>query len=109
MTGLDQLFATIAARKGADASKSYTAKLLAAGVEKCAKKFGEEATEVVIAAIQQNRTELAKESADILYHLAVLWAASGITPEDVYAVLKSREGVSGLDEKASRPQNLSKT
>ena len=109
MTGLDQLFATIAARKGADASQSYTAKLLAAGVEKCAKKFGEEATEVVIAAIQQNRTELAKESADILYHLAVLWAASGITPEDVYAVLKSREGVSGLDEKASRPQNLSKT
>ena len=104
MTGLDQLFATIAARKGADASKSYTAKLLAAGVEKCAKKFGEEATEVVIAAIQQNRTELAKESADVLYHLAVLWAASGITPEDVYAVLKSREGVSGLDEKASRPR-----
>jgi phosphoribosyl-ATP pyrophosphohydrolase len=104
MTGLDQLFATIAARKGADASQSYTAKLLAAGVEKCAKKFGEEATEVVIAAIQEDKAELAKESADALYHLAVLWAASGITPEDVYAVLKSREGVSGLDEKASRPK-----
>lgn len=104
MTGLDKLFATIAARKGADASQSYTAKLLAAGVEKCAKKFGEEATEVVIAAIQQDKTELAKESADVLYHLAVLWAASGITPEDVYAVLTSREGVSGLDEKAGRPK-----
>jgi phosphoribosyl-ATP pyrophosphohydrolase len=100
--GLDRLFATIAARKGADPSESYTAKLLAAGVEKCAKKFGEEATETVIAAIQRDKSELAKESADVLYHLLVLWAASGITPQDVYAVLKSREGQSGLDEKASR-------
>lgn len=100
--GLDRLFATIAARKGADPGQSYTAKLLAAGVEKCAKKFGEEATETVIAAIQKDKTELAKESADVLYHLAVLWAASGVTPEDVYAVLKSREGMSGLEEKASR-------
>ncbi|HKB96993.1 MAG TPA: phosphoribosyl-ATP diphosphatase [Rhizomicrobium sp.] len=99
---LDQLFATIAARKGADPTQSYTAKLLAAGVEKCARKFGEEATEAVIAAIQRDKTELAKESADVLYHLLVLWAASGITPEEVYAVLKSREAQSGLEEKASR-------
>ena len=102
MSDLDKLFATIASRKGADPSQSYTAKLLAAGVEKCAKKFGEEATEAVIAAIQKDKTELAKESADVLYHLAVLWAASGLTPDDVYAVLKAREGTSGLDEKASR-------
>jgi phosphoribosyl-ATP pyrophosphohydrolase len=102
---LDRLFATIAARKGADPAQSYTAKLLAAGVEKCARKFGEEATETVIAAIQKDKAELAKESADVLYHLAVLWAASGITPQDVYAVLKSREGMSGLDEKASRPKS----
>jgi phosphoribosyl-ATP pyrophosphohydrolase len=101
---LDRLFATIAARKGADPSQSYTAKLLAGGVEMCAKKFGEEATEAVIAAIQKDKTELAKESADVLYHLAVLWAASGITPDDVYAVLKSREAQSGLEEKASRPK-----
>ena len=100
--GLDRLFATIAARKGADPTQSYTAKLLAQGVETCAKKFGEEATETVIAAIQKDKTALAKESADVLYHLAVLWAASGITPEDVYAVLKSREAMSGLEEKASR-------
>jgi phosphoribosyl-ATP pyrophosphohydrolase len=99
---IDKLFATIAARKGADPSQSYTAKLLASGVEKCAKKFGEEATEAVIAAIQKDKTELAKESADVLYHLLVLWAASGITPQDVYAVLQSREGQSGLEEKASR-------
>jgi phosphoribosyl-ATP pyrophosphohydrolase len=101
---LDKLFATIASRKGADPSQSYTAKLLAGGVEKCAKKFGEEATEAVIAAIQKDKTELAKESADVLYHLAVLWAASGLTPDDVYAVLKTREGMSGLEEKASRPK-----
>ena len=102
---LDKLFATIASRKGADPSQSYTAKLLAAGVEKCAKKFGEEATEAVIAAIQKDKSELAKESADVLYHLAVLWAASGLTPDDVYAVLKTREGTSGLEEKASRPKS----
>src|SRR3954463_8931726 len=101
---LDRLFATIASRKGADPAQSYTAKLLAGGVEKCAKKFGEEAPEAVIAAIQKDKTELAKESADVLYHLAVLWAASGLTPDDVYAVLKSRESQSGLEEKASRPK-----
>jgi phosphoribosyl-ATP pyrophosphohydrolase len=99
---LDRLFATIAARKGADPASSYTAKLLAEGVEKCAKKFGEEATEAVIAAISRDKTELAKESADVLYHLAVLWAASGITPDEVYAVLRAREGQSGLAEKAAR-------
>jgi len=102
--GLDKLFAAIAARKGADPAQSYTAKLLAAGVGTCARKFGEEAVETVIAAIQRDKTELAKESADVLYHLAVLWAASGITPQDVYAVLKSRETMSGLEEKASRPK-----
>jgi phosphoribosyl-ATP pyrophosphohydrolase len=102
MTGLDKIFATIASRKGGDPSQSYTAKLLAGGIEKCAKKFGEEAVETVIAAIQRDKAELAKESADVLYHLLVLWAASGITPEEVYAVLKSREGQSGLEEKASR-------
>ena len=100
--GLDRLFATIASRKGADPKSSYTAKLLAEGVEKCAKKFGEEATEVVIAATLRDKAELTKESADVLYHLMVLWAASGLTPEDVYAELASREGQSGLEEKASR-------
>ena len=99
---VDKLFATILARKGSDPSTSYTAKLLAGGIEKCAKKFGEEATEAVIAAIQKDKSELAKESADVLYHLLVLWAASGITPQEVYAVLQSREGLSGLEEKASR-------
>lgn len=102
---LDRLFATIAARKDADPASSYTAKLLSRGVETCAKKFGEEAVETVIAAIRRDKTELAKESADVLYHLSVLWAAAGITPDDVYAVLKSREGQSGLEEKAARSKD----
>ncbi len=102
--GIDRLFATIASRKGADPKSSYTAKLLAEGVEKCAKKLGEEATETVIAAVGGHKTELAKESADLLYHLLVVWAASGITPDEVYAVLSAREGQSGLEEKASRPK-----
>src|ERR1700749_3726923 len=99
----DRLFATIAARKGADAGTSYTAQLLQAGVEKCAKKFGEEAVEAVIAGVARDPRALAAESADVLYHLSVLWAAAGITPDDVYAVLKAREAQSGLAEKASRP------
>ncbi len=78
---LDRLFATIAARKGADAKSSYTAKLLAGGVQACAKKFGEEAVEAVIAATAQGAKELTAESADVLYHLLVLWAAAGITPD----------------------------
>jgi phosphoribosyl-ATP pyrophosphohydrolase len=100
---LDQLFATIAARKAAgDTDGSYTARLLSEGVAKCAKKFGEEAVEAALAAVTGDKTELARESADALYHLAVLWAAAGITPDDVYAVLRAREGQSGLAEKAAR-------
>jgi phosphoribosyl-ATP pyrophosphohydrolase len=99
---IDRLFATIAARKGGDPETSYTAKLLAAGVEKCAKKFGEEAVEAVIAATARDAKALTSESADVLYHLLTLWAAAGITPDDIYAALKARENQSGLQEKASR-------
>jgi phosphoribosyl-ATP pyrophosphohydrolase len=100
---IDRLFATIAARKAADdSSASYTAKLLSEGVAKCAKKFGEEAVEAVLASVSGDKDQLAVESADVLYHLLVLWAAAGVTPNDVYAALKKREGQSGLAEKASR-------
>ncbi len=100
---MDRLFATIAARRAAgDAGTSYTAKLLAQGVEKCAKKFGEEAVETALAAMTGDKAHLASESADVLYHMLVLWAAAGITPEDVYAQLRAREQQSGLAEKASR-------
>jgi phosphoribosyl-ATP pyrophosphohydrolase len=100
---IDRLFATIAARKAqGDSSASYTAKLLSEGVAKCAKKFGEEAVEAVVASVSGDKNHLAAESADVLYHLLVLWAAAGVTPDDVYAALKRREGQSGLAEKASR-------
>ena len=99
---IDRLFATIASRKGGDPATSYTALLLKEGAAKCAKKFGEEAVEVVLAAVAKDRKALAAESADVLYLLLVVWAACGITPAKVYAALKAREGQSGLAEKASR-------
>jgi phosphoribosyl-ATP pyrophosphohydrolase len=99
---LDRLFSTIAARKTADAGTSYTAKLLQEGVERCAKKFGEEAVEAAIAAVAGKKEATIAESADVLYHLLVLWAACGIEPEDVYGALAARQGRSGLEEKASR-------
>lgn len=99
---LERLAATIEARKGADPDSSYTAKLLAGGIDRPAKKFGEEAVEAVIAAAQGDKAALASESADLIYHWLVLLAASDVTLEDVAAKLEAREGVSGLAEKASR-------
>ena len=101
-TILDRLFAVIESRKGADPSESWTAKLLAGGPDKAAKKLGEEAVETIIAALTQDNTALAAESADLLYHLLVLWAAKGLAPEDVWRALRAREGKSGVAEKASR-------
>ena len=99
---LDRLAATIEARKGADPSESYTAKLLSEGVDRSAKKFGEEAVETVIAAIQGDKDGLAAESADLIYHWLVLLARNGVTLDDVASWLESREGRSGLEEKAWR-------
>ena len=99
---IDQLFATIAERKAADPNDSYTAKLIAQGVLKCAKKLGEEAVETSLAAVAQDKRALAAESADLLYHLLVLWAARDLQPTDVYAELEARRAQSGLQEKASR-------
>ena len=101
---LDRLAATIAARRGADPASSYTAKLLAAGPAAAAKKLGEEAIETVIEAARGDGARLAEESADLLYHLLVLWAASGVRPADVWDALARRDGVSGLAEKAARAQ-----
>jgi len=101
-TTLDDLFKTIASRKGSDPDKSYTAKLFAKGRAKIAQKTGEEAVEVVIAALAEGKSELIGESADLLYHLLVLWAECGIEPGEVYGELAKRQGMSGLDEKKSR-------
>jgi phosphoribosyl-ATP pyrophosphohydrolase len=99
---LDRLQAVIAARKGADPGSSYTAKLLGEGPERLAKKFGEEAVETVIAAVQGDPDALAAESADVIYHWLVLLAAAGVSLDQVAAKLEAREGTSGLAEKASR-------
>jgi phosphoribosyl-ATP pyrophosphohydrolase len=98
----DRLYSQVLARKGGDSTKSYTAKLLNEGTPKCAKKVGEEAVEVGIAALSGTEKEQVCESADLLYHLCVLWVSSGINPADVYAELTAREGRSGLDDKAAR-------
>jgi phosphoribosyl-ATP pyrophosphohydrolase len=81
---------------------SYTAKLLAAGPQGVARKLGEESLEAIIEAVKGDRAALTRESADVLYHLLVLWAAAGLSPGDVAAELTRREGVSGIEEKQSR-------
>ena len=105
---LERLFAVIESRKGADASASYTAKLLAGGAGAITAKVSEEAAEVVAAALAEGPEAVTRESADLLYHLCVLWAEQGIRPADVWAELARREGISGLAEKASRGAKSSK-
>ena len=102
MSVLDDLAATIAARKGADPDSSWTAKLLARGPEKCAEKFGEEAVEAIVEAVKGDRERLASEAADVLYHLLVMLAARDVALADVLAELERRQGTSGIAEKASR-------
>ena len=102
MSVLETLATTIAARKGADPDSSWTAKLLAAGPEKCAEKFGEEAVEAVIEAVRGDPERLSAEAADVVYHLLVMLAARNVSLNDVLAELERREGVSGIAEKAAR-------
>lgn len=99
---LDALHATVAARKGADPETSYTAKLFAKGRLKIAQKIGEEGVETALAAVGEGNREVISESADLLYHLTVLWADMGIAPDDIWAELDRRFGTSGLDEKKAR-------
>mmetsp|Transcript_33996 Transcript_33996/g.83314 ORF Transcript_33996/g.83314 Transcript_33996/m.83314 type:complete len:355 (-) Transcript_33996:105-1169(-) len=102
---LDRLMETVQSRRGADPGSSWTAKLLSKGPEKIAKKVGEEAVEVAIAASTGDAHETVKESADLLYHLTVLWASMGIDSAQVWNELQQREGTSGIQEKASRPHS----
>jgi phosphoribosyl-ATP pyrophosphohydrolase len=101
-TALDRLWQVIQSRRGADPQISYTARLFARGRAKIAQKLGEEAVETVIEGVSDNPTALVGESADLLYHLLVLWAAAGICPTDVAAELARREGTSGIEEKRGR-------
>ena len=102
---IHDLAATIDARATAGSEASYTRKLLDKGAEHCAKKFGEEAIETVIAAVQNDRAHLIAESADVLFHLLVLLKSRGIELSDVEAALGARTAMSGLAEKASRKRD----
>ena len=104
-TTIDRLHALITSRRGTDPATSYTAKLLAAGPPLIARKLGEEAIETLVAALTGKSAEVVAESADLLYHLLVLWSAVGVTPQQVWQALEAREGVSGLEEKARRPKS----
>ena len=81
---------------------SWTARLFAGGVEKAAKKFGEEAVETVIAAVGGDRKALVSESADLLYHWLVVLVLAGVPLSEVLAELERRTAQSGIAEKASR-------
>ena len=103
---LDRLFAVVMDRRTADPAVSHSARLLSRGIGKVAQKFGEESVECLIEAVAGNRDAVIAESADVLYHLIVLWVASGVHPGQVWAELKRREGVSGIAEKANRARQI---
>jgi len=103
---LDRLWQTICSRRGGDPERSYTARLFSRGRTKIAQKLGEEAVEAVIEGVRNRPAALVGESADLLYHLLVLWADVGVSPEEVAAELTRREGTSGIDEKRSRPKRV---
>ncbi len=99
---IDDLAETIRARADADPKSSYTASLIAAGPARCAKKLGEEGVEAALACAAGDKAALAQEAADVVFHLLAALKVSGVSPEDVAAVLEGRKGVSGHDEKAAR-------
>ncbi len=99
---LSHLASTVDARAGADPASSWTAKLLAGGPALCAKKLGEEGVEAALAVASQSDDDVAEEAADLIFHLIVALRARGVTLDKVADVLRSREGVSGLIEKATR-------
>ena len=101
---LEQLDAIVAARATSTAEKSYTKSLLDSGVSRCARKFGEESIEAMIAAVEKDREGLVKEAGDVLFHLLVLLRASGAGLGEVLAELESRTAKSGHEEKAARPK-----
>jgi phosphoribosyl-ATP pyrophosphohydrolase len=100
---LADLDAIVRTRGRSNDPSSYTAKLLGEGVERCAKKFGEEAVEAALAAVSGNSKALTDEAADVFYHLLVMLEAGGVSLDAVMTELKRRTSQSGLAEKASRP------
>ncbi len=101
---LEKLASDIAAKAKSSPNASYTAKLISHGIAKCAKKFGEEAVELALASVSGNAKDTTAEAADVLYHFLVLLQAANISPDDVMAELKRRQGTGGLVEKAARKE-----
>lgn len=101
---LKQLAEVLESRKNDDPDKSYVASLYAKGIDKILKKVGEEATEVVMAAKDNDKEQIVYETADLWFHTMVMLAHAGLSPDDVLKELERRFGISGHDEKASRDQ-----
>jgi phosphoribosyl-ATP pyrophosphohydrolase len=99
---LARLAETLEARKGGDPGGSYVASLYAKGTDAILKKIGEEATETIIAAKGGDRLQIVRETADLWFHCLIMLAHVGLSPQDILAELRRREGISGVDEKASR-------
>ena len=97
------LYNAVLERRMHDPSISRTAKLLSLGRKKMAQKLGEEATEVVIEAVKGDRRGVIEESADVLYHLVVLWSDFGIKPAEIWAELDRRQAMCGIAEKLPKP------
>jgi len=102
---LDRLYKVIESRRGGDPETSHTAKLFQKGTRKIAQKVGEEAVETVIEAVRGKRDRLIAESADLMYHILVMWADAKIQPGEIWEELAKREGVSGLAEKRAREKD----
>jgi phosphoribosyl-ATP pyrophosphohydrolase len=96
---IDRLYAAVLNVRDEDPTRSRTAKLFQNGIEKMAKKLGEEAIEVGIGALQGRSQEVIEESADVMYQLCVIWAEMGITPNDIRAEMDRREKLYGIAEK----------
>jgi len=99
---LNRLAQTIESRKGADPSSSYVAQLMARGNDAILKKVGEEAAETLLAGKDGDKLHIVRETADLWFHTLVMLSFHGLGPDDVLAELRRREGISGIDEKASR-------
>lgn len=99
---ISKLYEVLQERKGADPKKSYVASLYAKGIDKISGKLAEETAETIVEAVRGDESKIAHESADLLFHLMVLWAETGVKPDEVFSVLEDRFGTGGHEEKSRR-------